>query len=77
MQTNNQQDTQLLTRTLQPQNDHCKAIQNARGQGELTAWSITSQILSMHNAHVCYPQEKWPTVCMAIQGRDRLISATK
>ena len=32
--------------------------------------------LLMHNAHVCYPQEKWPTLCMAIKGRERLISET-
>ena len=31
----------------------------------------------MHNAHACYPQEKWPTVCMAIQGGECSISATE
>ena len=30
--------------------------------------------LHMHNAHVCYLQEKWPIVCIA---RERSISATE
>ena len=28
----------------------------------------------MHNVHACYPQEKWPIICM-IKGREHLISA--
>ena len=32
--------------------------------------------LRMHNAHACYPQEKWPTLFMAIKGRERSISET-
>ena len=30
-----------------------------------------------HNVHVCSPQEKWLIVCMAIQGRQCLISETQ
>ena len=55
MQTDNQQDTTALTRTRKPQNDHRKAIQNAR-----RAYGVERSILlnlRMHNAHACYPQE--------------------
>ena len=31
----------------------------------------------MHNAHACYSQEKWPTLCMAVQGRECSTSATE
>ena len=33
--------------------------------------------LRVHNSHACYPQEKRPIVCRAIQGRERSISATE
>ena len=59
MQTDSQQDTHTtLTITLKPQNDHRKAIQNAR-----RAYGMERLNLRMHNAHACYPQEKWPTLC--------------
>ena len=29
-----------------------------------------------YNAHACFPQEKWPTVRMAVQRRECWISAT-
>ena len=29
-----------------------------------------------YDAHACYPQEKWPTLCTAVQGRQRSITAT-
>ena len=38
---------------------------------------VTLENLRMHNAHACYPQEKWPIVCMAIQGRERSIFQRK
>ena len=37
----------------------------------------TLENLRMHNAQACYRQEKWPTLCMASQRRERLISATE
>ena len=37
---------------------------------------ITSRV-HVHNAHACYPQEKWPIVCMTIQGKERSISAAE
>ena len=29
--------------------------------------------LRMHNAHACYPQEKWPTLCMDGHQRERAL----
>ena len=31
----------------------------------------------MDNAHACYPQEKWSTLYMASEGRERSISETE
>ena len=76
IQTDNDKDTITLTRTLKPQNDHRKGIQNARRAYGIERLSRTLLNLGMHNAHACYPQEKWPTLCMAIQGRERSISKT-
>ena len=63
-----------LTITLKTHNDHRKAIQNARRAYGMERLSRTLLNLLMHNAHACYPQEKWPTLCMAIKGREHSIS---
>ena len=34
-----------------------------------------SRTLCGHNTYACYPQEKWPNVRMAVQGREHSILA--
>ena len=38
---------------------------------------IANENLRIHNAHACYRQEKWPIKCMAVQVKERSISATE
>ena len=60
--------------TLELSNPKMIIIKLYRTQGELTA---EHPIARMHNTHECYRQEKWPTLYMAIRGRERSISATE
>ena len=55
MQSDNQQDNTTLTITLQPQNDHRKAI--IESKESLRHGALGD--LSMYNAHAYYPQDMY------------------